>query len=197
VSESFGGAAIAAYYDIALSAKLVEAAPALARRRRIVSTGRLEAFVKFVTSTASVALGVSLGISGLVAHATGIGQQTITNFPAAARKVKSPLPKSKENILAGAAVFQQNCSGCHGPSGVPTRKFANLATQPANLTQENMKRLSDGEMFWVLTHGAPGGMPSFADDLSEGQRWQCIQFVRRLGKDADKYTAQLPPAGGR
>lgn len=153
--------------------------------------------MKFGTSSGSVVLAVILGISGLVAHATGIGRQMITNFPADARKMKDPLQKSKENILAGASVFQQNCSGCHGPAGVPTRKFANLANQPANLTQENMKHLADGEMFWVLTRGAPGGMPSFADDLSEGQRWQCIQFVRRLGKDADKYTAQLPPAGGR
>jgi mono/diheme cytochrome c family protein len=153
--------------------------------------------VKFGTSTASVALAVCLGISGLVAHATGIGQQVITNFPPGAHKMKDPLPKSKENILAGAAIFQRNCSGCHGPEGVPTRKFANLALPPAILTQDKLKGLSDGELFWVVTRGAPGGMPSFADDLPEMQRWQCIQFVRRLGKDAAKYTAELPPAGGR
>jgi len=158
-------------------------------------------YVKFGTSGGIAAfvlsLGVSLAVGGLVAHATGVGQQKIQTLPAEARKMKDPLPKSKENIVTGAAVFQQNCSGCHGPDGVPTRKFANLAMQPANLTQQGMKQFSDGELFWILAHGAPGGMPSFADDLSEAQRWQCIQFVRRLGKDGDKYTAQLPPAGGK
>jgi hypothetical protein len=29
------------------------------------------------------------------------------------------------------------------------------------------------------------------------QRWQCIQFVRRLGKDAAKYTAEIPPPAGK
>jgi mono/diheme cytochrome c family protein len=144
-----------------------------------------------------VALAVSLGISGLVVEAAGLSQLNSASIPAAARKLKDPLPKTKENILAGAALFQKNCSGCHGASGVPTRKFANLAMQPANLEQEGMKHFSDGDIFWVLAHGAPGGMPSFADDLSETQRWQCVQFVRRLGKDADKFTAQLPPSGGR
>ena len=152
--------------------------------------------MKFGTSLVSVALAITLGIGGLVAHATGLGQQKITNFPPDARKMKDPLPKSKENILAGAAIFQHNCSGCHGASGVPTRKFANLEMQPAVLTHDNLNSLTDGELFWVLTRGAPGGMPSFADDLPEGQRWQCIQFVRRLGKDADKYTAQLPAGTG-
>jgi mono/diheme cytochrome c family protein len=144
-----------------------------------------------------VALAVSFAIGGLAAEAAGLAQLNNLNIPAAARKEKDPQPKNKENILAGAAVFQKNCSGCHGASGVPTRKFANLATQPANLEQENMKHFSDGELFWILTHGAPGGMPSFGGDLSETQRWQCVQFVRRLGKDADKFTAQLPPSGGR
>jgi mono/diheme cytochrome c family protein len=144
-----------------------------------------------------VALAASFGIGGMVAHAIGIGQQRMVNPPPEARKLKDPLPKTRENILAGAAVFQLNCSGCHGPDGVPVRKFSNLATQPANLTQQGMRNFADGEIFWILAHGAPGGMPSFSADLSETQRWQCIQFVRRLGKDGAKFTAQLPPAGGQ
>jgi mono/diheme cytochrome c family protein len=105
-----------------------------------------------------------------------------------AHKAKDPLPKAKTNLVAGAGIYQENCSGCHGPSGVPVKRFRNLERQPATLTSDMLKSFSDGDLAWILQHGAEGGMPSFAEDLTETQRWQCIQFVRRLGKDATKYS---------
>ena len=140
---------------------------------------------------ASIALGtIAARAVALRAPDTRQDMQKPSDIPVEAHKIKDPLPKSRPNTLAGAGVFQENCSGCHGPQGVPVRRFANLERQPATLTSDAMKNFSDGDLAWILQHGAPGGMPSFADDLSESQRWQCIQFVRRLGKDSVKYTAQ-------
>jgi mono/diheme cytochrome c family protein len=133
-------------------------------------------------------------MGSFLAHAVNAEDPQPPAIPEQAHKLKDPLPKSKENILAGAGIYADNCSGCHGPEGMPTRKFANLGRQPATLTQTTLKSFSDGDLAWVLQHGAPGGMPSFAEDLSEPQRWQCIQFLRRLGKDSAKYTAEYEAA---
>jgi mono/diheme cytochrome c family protein len=148
-----------------------------------------------------LAIACSVSVGCFVAQAMAPEGPEPPQISEQARKVKDPLQKSKANIVAGAGLYADNCSGCHGAEGMPTRKFANLERQPAMLTQAALKKFTDGDLFWVLQHGAPGGMPSFADDLSDSQRWQCIQFVRRLGKDAPKYTAEFaathPQKGSR
>jgi mono/diheme cytochrome c family protein len=124
-------------------------------------------------------------------------QAGIITVPPAAHVMKSPMKKSKDALLAGAAVYREQCSGCHGTLGTPERRLPSLAIQPAKLGSSAVEHLSDGDIFWIISNGAPGGMPSFKDDLSETQRWQTILFVRRLNKDAAKYIAALPPQEGK
>ncbi len=132
---------------------------------------------------------------GVLASATPLAGQhpDAPAVPLAAHAAKDPLPHTRLNLFAGATVYKDNCSGCHGAQGMPTRKFSNLEHQPATLTHNALKGLTDGDLDWILQHGAPGGMPSFAEDLSAEQRWQCIEFVRRLGKDAAKYQKGSTP----
>lgn len=123
-------------------------------------------------------------------------QATIT-VPDAAHGVKNPEKRSKETLLAGAAVYREQCSGCHGSTGTPERILPSLKIQPAKLGSSTVQKLSDGDIFWIMSNGAPGGMPSFKDDLTITQRWQAVLFVRRLDKDAAKYLAELPPQSGK
>jgi hypothetical protein len=48
-----------------------------------------------------------------------------------------------------------------------------------------MAKLSDGEIFWKITKGIPGIMPSRAM-LTEEERWHLVNFVRTLAKEKPK-----------
>ena len=76
---------------------------------------------------------------------------------------------------------------------MPLRKFPRLEKQPAVLTRPDIQHDPESETYDAITNGRPGGMPAFADDLTETQRWQTAMFVHHLTKDAAKYTAELPP----
>jgi mono/diheme cytochrome c family protein len=41
--------------------------------------------------------------------------------------------------------------------------------------------MTDGEHFWKITAGR-GGMPSFAKDLTEEERWQVINYINIFSK---------------
>ncbi len=151
--------------------------------------------IRFAYVLAALMFGV--GLPALVFAAVSGSQAATITVPPAAHKLTNPLKRSKENMLAGAGVFREQCAGCHGPLGTPERRLPSLARQPATLGSPIVQKLSDGDIFWTITNGAPGGMPSFKDDLTEQQRWQAILFVRRLNKDAPKYLALLPPQGDK
>jgi Cytochrome C oxidase, cbb3-type, subunit III/AhpC/TSA family len=97
------------------------------------------------------------------------------------------------SIAAGMAVYREHCATCHGASGggdgTVMRGLADLRSPPTS-------RRHAGEIFWLVSHGIPGrGMPRFDDRLSDGQRWDVINFIRALGAagDSRRVGGQVEP----
>lgn len=102
-------------------------------------------------------------------------------LPAKARKLENPLSPSSENIQSGQRLFQNTCSACHGTNGkADTPAALKLPVRPTNLTDRLMDTMRDGEVWWVETHGAPPGMPSFSKTLTVNDRWQIVLWVKEL-----------------
>jgi putative copper resistance protein D len=75
------------------------------------------------------------------------------------------------------AVYREHCAACHGVTGAGSR-----ASAPRPLTSAPTSRRHAGELFWLVSHGIPGGsMPGFANRLNEARRWDVINFIRALG----------------
>jgi putative copper resistance protein D len=56
-----------------------------------------------------------------------------------------------------------------------------LVRPPADLTAPHVGDHTAGDMFgWISNGMAPGGMPGFADQLAEDQRWDLVNFVHAL-----------------
>jgi Cu/Ag efflux protein CusF len=56
-----------------------------------------------------------------------------------------------------------------------------MDVKPADLTNEKASKLTDGELWWVVTHGIEAGkMPALSDRVSESERWRIVAFVRAL-----------------
>ena len=111
-----------------------------------------------------------------------------------ARGLKSPLAASEKDVSAGQILYSQRCSTCHGMSGKADTEIAKaLDIKPADLTSEKARKLTDGDIWWVVTHGIEAGrMPALRERIGENERWQIVHFVRAL-----QGNYPLPPPLGR
>ena len=108
------------------------------------------------------------------------------------RKTKSaPASLAKASIPAGAnaetgrKIFQKNakpmaCKMCHGPTGAGNGKLGMALTpRPRNFTcADIMKRVSPGQMFWIIKNGSKGtGMVAHGKTLSDKQIWDVVKYI--------------------
>ena len=118
---------------------------------------------------------------------------------------KSPLDSvaaTKGALKEAERLYLVNCGICHGPSldgnGPITASGAYLAA-PANFTAPNIKALSDGHYFHVITFGIRT-MGSYASQLTPEQRWWVIKYIRSKqggAAGATKDTTATNAAAGQ
>ena len=143
---------------------------------------------------------ILLGVACLCARAHDAhGRSTA---PPEARLLKSPLAASEEHAAAAKVAYERFCVGCHGSDGRSrTALAANIPVRPTNLSEYLMESMRDGEIFWVIGNGIAPYMPSFGAHLSATQRWELVQYVRRLRQQQrivekqklGPYAWDLPP----
>jgi len=97
-----------------------------------------------------------------------------------ADRLVNPLPRRAEVLARGQHTFNTFCSVCHGPlaTGVGTLSSA-YGAKPANLQSRTFRDYSDGRIYDVIMRGK-NAMPSYAEDLSEDERWAVIHYLRAL-----------------
>ena len=73
------------------------------------------------------------------------------------------------------------CKMCHGLNGDGTGKLGKaLKPTPRNFTcSDTMKRVSAGQMFWVIKNGSSRtGMIAHKKTLKDKQIWDVIKYIR-------------------
>lgn len=92
----------------------------------------------------------------------------------------NPVPLTVTSVDAGNALYQANCAACHGVSGAGGGPLAGTTpvTPPSLLA--HLGQHSDGDLFYWLSNGMPGGMPAWASKLSETDRWNLINYLRAI-----------------
>jgi mono/diheme cytochrome c family protein len=107
-------------------------------------------------------------------------------------KMKNPLEPNRDIVEKGKALFQYEaqptaCKVCHGSLGNGLGIMLGLNPMPRNFTcKKTMAEISDGQMFYIITHGSQGtAMPAFLS-LSDNQVWQLITYIRSLSKDKSR-----------
>jgi mono/diheme cytochrome c family protein len=148
------------------------------RKEGLQRLARISAMV-----TGMVAVLVMLGFSAGVVAAADDYKPWVA--PDSSRGVKNPVPSNPQTLAAAQQTFSDNCVQCHGEQGKgdgDTGKI--LKVKPANFTDPKLMALeTDGSLFWKMSEGR-GPMPSWKADLSETERWQLVNYIRKLGKDA-------------
>jgi len=127
---------------------------------------------------------VFLGVG--VAAAGQAGGAASWKAPAAAEKVKNPVPVTKAGLAAAKQLFEANCAMCHGNNGKGDGPVAaGLSPKPADFADAKLMSMdTDGGLFWKMTQGN-SPMPAW-DALPEKQRWELVNYIRTFAKKDKK-----------
>jgi len=122
-----------------------------------------------LSSTALVTLGFAHEMTGWIA-------------PEEAKKMRNPIQATKASIQKGKEIYEKKCVLCHGIKGDGKGPASvGLNPKPTNFRDSHGEKMTDGEHFWKITTGR-GGMPSFAKDLTEEERWHVINYINTFMK---------------
>lgn len=92
--------------------------------------------------------------------------------------LKNPVPSTAESLAQGKALFEVNCSLCHGQTSAERGPVGKkLVPPPPGLAPDLVKSRSDSHIFHAITFGF-GRMPSFQDKLTPRERWSLVNFLR-------------------
>lgn len=116
---------------------------------------------------------------------------TPEGYEAAGAELASPLDGSEDNIAAGALLYGQMCTQCHGAEGKgdgAISRNGHIAGIPDYSTK--LKDLPEGKMYHTLQYGK-GLMGSHASQLSQKERWLIIEYIKTLqGNDVESSETE-------
>jgi len=108
-----------------------------------------------------------------------------------------PLEITPEVMERGRERFTINCSVCHGATGAGngiSSKYGLVAI--ANLHQERIRVMADGEIFNTITNGK-NTMIGYGDRIQVQDRWAIIAYIRALQKSQGGAAIGDVPASER
>jgi len=104
-----------------------------------------------------------------------------------------PFEISPEWIERGRERFTINCAVCHGAAGAGAgiaSKYGLVAI--ANLHQDRIRQMADGEIFNTITNGK-NTMMGYGDRIQAQDRWAIIAYIRALQKSQGGATINDVP----
>lgn len=109
-----------------------------------------------------------------------------------------PIQPTAENMVAGAHIYRDHCSVCHGLPGQSATAIAKgMFPKPPQLFKgHGVTDDPAGETYWKTANGIRlTGMPGFTQSLTNEQIWQVSLFLARADKLPPEATAvlQQPP----
>lgn len=115
-----------------------------------------------------------------------------TDLEGAVKNLKNPLvgKVDEETLSAGQKYYETNCAVCHGfkGEGAVAAKLtvsAKMALKPPPVVSDKVKAWPDGHLYHVITMGQ-GVMGPYASHVPQKYRWQVVNYIRFLEKQASK-----------
>ena len=106
----------------------------------------------------------------------------------------NPLRVTAQLLQRGGEQFTIHCSPCHGQgadgNGI-TKKVGSMAVV-ANLHDKRIVEMTDGELFYVITHGR-NLMGAYGPNVPVEERWAIIAYLRALQLSRLGTPDDVPP----
>lgn len=140
---------------------------------------------------------VSFGRIALAIVGIGLASATLFDTTPDSR-TPNPVPFTVTSVEAGRALYQANCAACHGVDargGGP--QAGTTAVRPPSLVSGHLGSHADGDIFYWISNGLPGGMPVWKTTLTDTERWELVDYLRSInGAVPAAGSAPGGPAGG-
>jgi mono/diheme cytochrome c family protein len=144
-----------------------------------------------------LALGIGFALLGFVnmradnppskIEATLAGHAMDASVARAAPKVSNPLVADEANLTAGARLYRDHCTLCHGDPERPKSPLAYTLNPRAPQFMNDMADMPENQNFYILEHGIRWtAMPGWKNVLNERETWQMVTFL--------SHMRDLPPA---
>jgi len=107
----------------------------------------------------------------------------MSGIPAPYNSLSNPLPRTRETVRRGAAIYEPNCASCHGATGAGDGPVGRtLSPAPANLAWLSRMPMVqwDPFMYWSVAEGGAqfgSAMPAFKDVLSKDDIWAVVAYI--------------------
>ena len=107
---------------------------------------------------------------------------------------KIPVAVNAELLTLGHTRFNVYCTPCHDRAGTGKGSVAlkTPAWQPSNLHEDRIKKMADGEIFFIITNGKRSMPPYRFQIQSERDRWAIVAFVRALQRMSSGSIDDVP-----
>jgi mono/diheme cytochrome c family protein len=102
-----------------------------------------------------------------------------TDVDVAGRELKNPLRPTKAALARGQAIYNTYCLVCHGPQGEGDGSIVPKFPRPPSLQSDKIRQYPDGSIYHIISMGQ-NLMPSYASQISGGDRWAAIYYIRAL-----------------
>jgi mono/diheme cytochrome c family protein len=93
----------------------------------------------------------------------------------------NPIVPTDENLISGAKIYLNGCSGCHGTPGKPNPKGGEELFPRVPQLPEIGSTLSEAQIFWVAKHGIRRtGMFANGSWNSDEELWRAAAYIYRI-----------------
>jgi mono/diheme cytochrome c family protein len=99
-----------------------------------------------------------------------------------ADQLVNPAPADAASLERGRNLFQIYCLSCHGAAGRGDGPVATKISRPANLIAGKYRAHKDGFFYYVIRAGNGGLMPPQAESMYPRERWDVVNYIRKLQK---------------
>jgi mono/diheme cytochrome c family protein len=97
---------------------------------------------------------------------------------------KNPIQPTPEGLAEARKQFGFDCAMCHGKDGSGKGDLAQDMKLELHDWRDpaTIEKMTDGELFWVISYGRGKMVGGEADRSPEKMRWNLVNLVRSFGK---------------
>jgi mono/diheme cytochrome c family protein len=106
-------------------------------------------------------------------------------IPAGGKEERSPLKPGPDAVKRGQALFQENCTRCHGPEGKGNGADSDHAADLTDTFRDSIN--TEGVPFYKVWNGHTvqlrveiEDMPAFQDKLTRDEVWAIVEYLKEL-----------------
>jgi mono/diheme cytochrome c family protein len=163
----------------------------------MVGKKNLEMRNRKISTAVAITLGIAAAVAGLAIYSGAYNVaaddphsraiywllSTVRARSIAARASNITVPSDlsdPKRIAAGAAEYEEMCSGCHLAPGLEKTEIS-IGLYPSAPELSRGSSLTLAEQFWVVKHGIKmTGMPAWGSTHDDDLLWNIVAFVQKL-----------------